>query len=691
MEYRREIDGLRALAVLPVILFHAGFSAFSGGYVGVDVFFVISGYLITSIILREKEAGTFTIRNFYERRIRRIFPALIVVLLACIVPAYFWMISSKLKEFSEAMIAVVFFVSNILFWRRSGYFETVTEENPLLHTWSLAVEEQYYVFFPLFIIIFWRLGRRNLAAMLAVAALVSFALCEYLWRTHPAANFFLTPPRIWELMIGALAAFACFKQPLHARVNATVNEVLSASGVLMIAGAVFFFDTKIPFPSAYTLLPTVGAVLVILFATSTTLAGRFLSMPICVGIGLVSYSAYLWHQPLFAFARITSIEHPHTIVFVGLAVLTFVLAYLTWRYIEAPFRNRRNFSTRQVFVGAGTVMASLVLLGTAGHLSKGLEFRLPGQAVEALAVVDRHNQWMSNDCNLEKEYRAPEMACVLGEKKSTPTIAIWGDSHAEMMTQALNNVLADRGMAALQFTADACPPVQNIEMESAAKDTNCQRFAKSTEKFLLNGQGPSTVILVARWTEYLSRQGFDNGLGGQSDDDVNAIPLTGYKTEQERVQKVSAAIAQDVRNLLQAGKKVILVYPVPEAGWRVPEVLAKRIFLQAEEETDLSVDASLQKERNAIAAGALDAIGEHTNLVRVRPREIFCNTFVKDRCVTQIGGIPLYFDSDHLSTEGASLVVKEIARHLQPESPAICRPMPSRPCPISLRTEPDGR
>jgi hypothetical protein len=219
-------------------------------------------------------------------------------------------------------------------------------------------------------------------------------------------------------------------------------------------------------------------------------------------------------------------------------------------------------------------------------------------------------------------------------------------------------------VAGLQFTADACLPISDIEMESAAKDANCRRFTRSTEKFLRNGAGPSTVILVARWTEYLSRQGFDNGLGGRTDDDVNAIPLSGYKTEEERIQKVAAAIGQNVRNLLQAGKKVILVYPVPEAGWRVPEVLAKRIFLQSGHETDLSVATSLQKERNALAADTLDSIGEHPNLVRVRPDAILCDTFVKDRCVTQIGGTPLYFDADHLSTEGASLVVKEIARHL---------------------------
>lgn len=207
MEYRREIDGLRALAVLPVILFHAGFKTFSGGFIGVDVFFVISGYLITTIILAELEQGKFSIVNFYERRARRILPALFLVMLVCIPFAWIWLLPSDMKGFSHSLIAVAVFASNILFWSESGYFDTATELKPLLHTWSLAVEEQYYVLFPLFLMLLWKLGKRCILVILGVVFAGSFAVAEWKSYAEPAAAFYLLPARAWELLIGAFAAF----------------------------------------------------------------------------------------------------------------------------------------------------------------------------------------------------------------------------------------------------------------------------------------------------------------------------------------------------------------------------------------------------------------------------------------------------------------------------------------------------
>jgi peptidoglycan/LPS O-acetylase OafA/YrhL len=208
LEYRREIDGLRALAVVPVILFHAGFGWVRGGYVGVDVFFVISGYLITSIIVSEKNAGRFTLRGFYERRARRILPALFLVTIACIIPAWFWMLSNQLELFAESVLAVALFTSNILFWRKSDYFAPAVEDMPLLHTWTLAVEEQFYVVFPLFVLMIWKLGHRWLVGAIALVAVLSFAIAEYTSHTHPSAAFYFSQMRAWELMLGALAAFA---------------------------------------------------------------------------------------------------------------------------------------------------------------------------------------------------------------------------------------------------------------------------------------------------------------------------------------------------------------------------------------------------------------------------------------------------------------------------------------------------
>lgn len=372
MVYRKEIDGLRALAVIPVILFHGGIEWFSGGYVGVDVFFVISGYLITSIILKEKEAGTFTIAGFYERRARRILPALFFVMLACLPFAWFWLLPHELKDFGKSIVAVALFSSNILFWKESDYFAADAELIPLLHTWSLAVEEQFYVIFPLLMIVFWALGKRWLIGIISIIGILSLGLTEWGWRQFPDANFYLIPTRAWELMIGALSAFYLInkEQP-----KGMIGHVGSFSGFMLILYAIFFLDRSIPFPSLYALAPTLGTVLIILFATPATFVYKLLSLKVFVGIGLISYSAYLWHQPLFVFARIQSSEEPALWLVITLSLTALVLATLSWHFVERPFRNKQRFTRRQIF-SAGFVGSLLfIALGIGLAASDGAPFR----------------------------------------------------------------------------------------------------------------------------------------------------------------------------------------------------------------------------------------------------------------------------------------------------------------------------
>ena len=332
MQYRREIDGLRAVAVLPVILFHAGFRIFSGGFVGVDVFFVISGYLITGIIISELEQGRFSILRFYERRARRILPALFFMMLCCIPFAWMWMSPWKFKEFAQSLIAVSVFVSNIFFWRESGYFAAVAEEKPLLHTWSLAVEEQYYVLFPIFLILLWRFGRNPVFYSVVAIAVISLLLSEWGSQNKPTANFYLAPTRAWELLAGSICAFFQFGREQRS------NNLLSAFGLALILFAIFYYDENTPFPSVYALAPVVGTALIIMFGAKSTWAAKLLSMRGFVGIGLISYSAYLWHQPLFAFVRIRSIYEPEQWLMLIASVASLALAYFSWRFVEQPFR-----------------------------------------------------------------------------------------------------------------------------------------------------------------------------------------------------------------------------------------------------------------------------------------------------------------------------------------------------------------
>lgn len=362
MQYRREIDGLRALAVTPVVLFHANIPGFGGGFLGVDVFFVISGYLITSLISAEMAAGKFSIVNFYERRARRILPALFTVVLATIIAAPIILPPDSLHDFGMSVIAVATFLSNILFWRQSGYFGSTSEETPLLHTWSLAVEEQFYIIFPLFLLLVFPIGRTRLTLAIIGIILISLGLAEWGWRNAGTADFFLAPTRAFELLLGSLVAFLPRERWLDRLPRAAI-ETAGLAGLVLLTGSFVIFTEATPHPSFLTLAPVVGTALIIMFAVEGTRCARLLSLPVFVGIGLLSYSIYLWHQPLFAFARVLGngrMEIAETLVLIAASV---GLAWISWRYIEQPFRKRSRFSRSTIFVSAATGTVALIALG----------------------------------------------------------------------------------------------------------------------------------------------------------------------------------------------------------------------------------------------------------------------------------------------------------------------------------------
>ncbi len=469
----QEIDGLRALAVLPVMLFHAGFQTFSGGFVGVDVFFVISGYLITSIILAELEAGHFSIVTFYERRARRILPALFVVMLVCLPFAWIWLLPYDMKNFSQSLVAVSVFASNIQFWRTSSYFDTAAELKPLLHTWSLAVEEQYYFFFPIFLMAMWRLGRRFILPVLATLFVVSLGLAQYLAVGKSPGAFYLLPTRGWEILVGAFAAFyvannAKIKMPKPA------NESFALAGFGLITYAIFVFDKHTPFPSLYTLVPTLGAALIILSASQTTWVGRVLGSKLFVGIGLISYSAYLWHQPLFAFARHGSAGEPGKPLLLALAALSMVLAYISWKYLETPFQDKMRISRRRIFQTGAAGSVLFIALGLAGHFSNGFKVRFDGELGEFLtqfattppAVIpaefryqcdfyDTSKLGSGNLTNVPKESIPAE--CYVRNTALRNSVFVWGDSHAQMLYPGLRRVMpADWQI--LQLATSGCEP-----------------------------------------------------------------------------------------------------------------------------------------------------------------------------------------------------------------------------------------
>lgn len=372
MNYRAEIDGLRAVAVLSVMLFHAGVPFFQGGFVGVDVFFVISGYLITGIIAGELQRGTFSLAHFYERRVRRIVPALVVVTTVSFLLAFWLLLPSEMAPFARSVFSVFTVSSNILFKKETGYFDSDAELKPLLHTWSLSVEEQYYILYPFLLIVVFRFARGYLLPVLAALLVASFACSQYWVATQPAAAFFLLQSRAWELLVGALLALN-MPRPAVDAVLSRHAPWLSLAGVAALAWAIFAFSEQTPFPGGSALLPTLGAAALIAGARAGTPVWRCLAWQPLVFVGLLSYSAYLWHQPVLAFARIHFDSELALSLRLGLLGLAFALAYLSWRFVEKPFRKASSISRRTVWWLAAVSAALLLVLGRMGDKSDGFE------------------------------------------------------------------------------------------------------------------------------------------------------------------------------------------------------------------------------------------------------------------------------------------------------------------------------
>ena len=337
LTYRADIDGIRAVAVLAVIFYHADVKFFSGGYIGVDIFFVISGYLITTILLRELDENEFSLARFYERRIRRIFPALFAFMTVTLVVSSIFFDANEFQEFSKSLIATTLFSSNILFWTQSGYFEGPSELKPLLHTWSLAVEEQFYIFFPLLLALLARYVRPRLAPALAGITLISFAINIYGLNHDPSGAFYLAHMRVWELLMGSILA----TRIIPTKINLHTRNLLGLIGLGMISVPVFLYTIDTPFPGAAAIIPTFGTVLIIYSGDeSKTFIGRILGFWPIVFIGQISYSLYRWHWPLIVFARYYAIIELKAHETAGVLLAIFILSSLSWRFIETPFRKK---------------------------------------------------------------------------------------------------------------------------------------------------------------------------------------------------------------------------------------------------------------------------------------------------------------------------------------------------------------
>jgi peptidoglycan/LPS O-acetylase OafA/YrhL len=387
MDYRRDIDGLRALAVLPVIFYHAGFEVFSGGFVGVDIFFVISGYLITTIIFSELAQGKFSIANFYERRARRILPALFLVMLVSLIFGYFWLMPDEFKNLGQSLVATSLFSNNMLLGLTSGYWDLASEFKPLLHTWSLGVEEQYYVIVPVLLMVFWKVSKNSISYLLWFIFLGSLFFSVWFVNISPDWAFYILPTRAWEIGIGALGAY-------YTRSYRQVNNNDRSSGFLAIVGlflilfSIFTFDKTVLSPSYLLLIPTLGALLIIIFCRPGSIVFHILGNKVVVFLGLLSYSLYLWHQPVFAYLRVYSQEHLSSLYFLSTLPLVFILSFCTLKFVENPFRNKAFIGRKSIFTFSIVFSFLFVVIGLYLNKSYGMPQRVFASNV-AIADMDK--------------------------------------------------------------------------------------------------------------------------------------------------------------------------------------------------------------------------------------------------------------------------------------------------------------
>jgi peptidoglycan/LPS O-acetylase OafA/YrhL len=549
-------------------------------------------------------------------------PALFLVLFVSVLAAYALMLPKDLKEFSQSLVAVASFASNIFFWKKSAYFDAAAELKPLLHTWSLAVEEQYYVLFPIVVSLTWRKGRRGFTGMLIGGALASFMLAEWTSHHDSATAFFLLPTRAWELALGAIVACYLFDRNQISGVSQRVAECMGICGLLLIACAVVLFNKDIPFPGVYALMPTAGAVLAILFVTPETIAGKVLTTSVVVAIGLVSYSAYLWHQPILAFVRYRCIGEPSTFVLVGALVSALLLSYVTWRWVETPWRAKGKLSLRQLITTASVCACALVAVGLLGHVNDGFVAGLSPAKMKAFhyPMADVKRSYREGSCFLDLEQSSASFTDDCVSSAGSAGTLLWGDSHAAALSVGFRRLLPD----ITQYTASGCPPVIDSfpSMPTHCRDVNAFVLDRVTRI------RPAAIFLHANWWSYKT---------------AHVIPM------------MARTIAEVRRVVPEA--TVTVIGSVPQWHPSLPKVM---LLSGITPDRELYLDTPLLKELTSIDL----ELAEVANQGGARFLAPLRNLCVKDRCqavLASANGIALtVWDDAHLTERGSLLVGQKL-------------------------------
>ncbi len=640
LDYRADIDGLRAVAVLAVLFYHADIRLFSGGYVGVDVFFVISGFLITNIIVREAEAGNFSILQFYERRIRRIYPALYTVILASLILGFALYDSKNFMEMSKSVIATTLFLSNILFWSEAGYFDTESTLKPMLHTWSLAVEEQFYIFFPLLVVLVIRYFKPRLKQVLASVAIISFGFSVYYTTRDASSAFYLPHFRTWELMIGSLLAVGLMPDGLSPKWMNT----LSLAGMAGIMSSIFIYNDNTLFPGVSALLPTAGAALVIYGgADKTSWAGNILKLPPFVFIGKISYSLYLWHWPVILFGKYLLIRQATWLDMTILLCAAFILSVLSWKFIENPFREKDFMKKPKIFFFAGAVMAAAIILGGMAYIYKGFPGRFKEYQSKVIVGKSKWDKCIVNITNIPEKLTL----CQIGKKNESPAFIVWGDSHALALATAADISAKRAGVSGYLSTVAACPPLLGIDRKN---QLDCYEYNNTILKHIEDNSELNTIILAGRWALSADGKRYKTEKGGA----VKLVDVSLPENKSKNNADVfTIGLQRTVQKLIELNRKVVIVMTVPEVGYNVPSSYFMALRTRRDVNQIIAPTWTEYLERNQPVIEAMKLIEEIPGVKIISPSDMLCNETI---CAVVKNEKPLYKDDDHLSVFGARFI-----------------------------------
>lgn len=639
-KYRPDIDGLRAVAILAVIIFHAFPALLPGGFIGVDIFFVISGYLISTIIFSNLAGDKFSFSKFYARRVRRIFPALFVVLTTFFVIGWFTLFGDEFQHFGKHLLAGSFFFSNFALLQEVGYFDTAAETKPLLHLWSLAIEEQFYIVWPLLMVLLWRIPR-SIPWIVAGLFLLSFSYNIGTVNSHPSLAFYLPFSRFWELLSGSLLALYLYRRPPDARLLQSASSLLaSALGLLLLIAPMFLASNRIPFPGWLALLPVAGACLVIIAGPATALNRWVLSNRVAIWIGLISYPLYLWHWPILTFALIYGVGENATSTRLMLLLLSGALAWVTYYWVEKPVR----LSARPFIATRGLVLLILAT-GVAGYTTFDQGgFRNRDFNKNAVKI---HSNWNSStrsgQCFIETKNGpqafATHCGSLHGDQRELPLVVLWGDSHAASLFPGLQHHARHNAFDIAQFNANGCPPVADFTAHKS--EFLCPAINEHVIHFI-NSAKPDLIILSAYWGLYNGKDAWN-------------------ELEMARLQ-------QSIRLFTEQAIPVIVIGQLPVANISQPHIAA-RIFRPHEVNRTTNYFASAQFSERAKLEQAVRSAGASFTA----PADVLCNDEGCMLSTSESELKPIAWDYGHLTQEGAIMLLEKLLQRGELNLPSRVR------------------